>query len=99
MSAVFPDGTTAGGLSFTDPSLNTADLNDPNSTMTNTVTIQVQDGNLYVSFNGKLTCGTSMIQFGDPPLQRGQIGVYAQVAEGTTSVIYRNLTFTAVEKS
>ncbi len=99
MSAVFADGSTAGGLSFTDPNIKTANLNDPKSTMTNTVTVQVQNGNIYISFNGKLGCGTSLTQFGDPPLARGQIGIYAQVVEGTTSVSYTNLTFTEVEKS
>ncbi len=98
MSTLLPDGSRVGGLSFTDPNLKTADLKDPQTTATNTIKVQVQDQNLYVSFNGKLVCGTSILQFGDPPLQSGQIGVYALVQKGSVGVSLANLTFTDITK-
>ena len=83
MSAIFNDGSTAGGLSFSEPSLKSADANDPDSTTTNVVTVQIEDNNIYISFNGQFACGTPLTQFGDPPIQRG--------AEGVFAIVYNNL--------
>ena len=88
MSAIFNDGSTGGGLSFSEPSLKAADESDPNSTATNQVTVQVEDNNIYISFNGEFACGTALTQFGDPPIQRG--------AEGVFAIVYNNLSNTDV---
>lgn len=79
MTAIYNDGSTAGSLSFSEPSLKAADENDPNSTTTNTVTVLEENNNVYISFNGTFACGTSLTQFGDPPIQRGSVGVFGIV--------------------
>jgi membrane-associated protease RseP (regulator of RpoE activity) len=79
MTAIYNDGSTAGSLSFSEPSLKAADENDPNSTTTNTVTALEEGGNIYISFNGTFACGTPLTQFGDPPIQRGSVGVFGIV--------------------
>ncbi len=99
MSSLFSDGSSAGGLSFTEPALKTADLKDPNATVTNTVIVQIQDNNIYFIFNGKFTCGTQITQFGDPPLQSGQVGIFAVVGQGKSGVSISNLKLTDVQKA
>jgi len=102
MTAIYNDGSTSGGLSFTEADLKTASNNNPSTSVTNKVTIQVEADNIYVSFNGKLVCGTPLKEFGDPPIGRGNIGVYALVdanAPGSPVVSFSNFSLVAINKS
>ncbi|GEM_PF-4688034 len=94
MTAIYSDGSSAGSLSFSEPSLKAADANDPNSTTTNTVTVQEEGGNIYISFNGTFACGTPLTQFGDPPIQRGSVGVFGIVYNmlSSTNPTFSNIT-------
>ncbi len=102
LSAIVDGQSAAGGLSFYEPDLlkGTEDTS-PAGQVTNTIGITVQADNLYLYFNGKFACGTSLVNFSDPPLDPGSIGLFAIVAKDPTAtmgVVYSNLTFDEIKK-
>ncbi len=70
------------GVSFAESDLKTADVQDPDATVTNTVSLMIQDDAFYLSLNGQFVCGLPLSQIDDPPLEHGQIGVYALADRG-----------------
>jgi hypothetical protein len=88
------------GVSFSEPDLKTADVQDPDATVTNTVSLMIQDDAFYLSLNGQFVCGLPLSQIDDPPLEHGQIGVYALADRGPVgkfTVALSNLAVQAIK--
>jgi hypothetical protein len=84
-------------VSFAEPDLKTADVQDLDATVTNTVSLMMQDDVFYLSLNGQFVCGLPLSQIDDPPLEHGQIGVYALADRGPVGKLTVSLSKLAVQ--
>jgi hypothetical protein len=100
MSARLEKEGVGTGISFAEPDLKTADVQDPDATVTNTVSLMIHNDAFYLSLNGQFVCGLPLSQIDDPPLEHGQFGVYALADRGPVgkyTVSFSNLTVKTIE--